>query len=196
MRPVRSASFEEFVLWYLTRERQKRNQPVDLSGRSSASLLAEMRRSHPDKLRPWFEGGRWSIVSLEAIAEAMSLVCLDNWEIRRNRLVNGYGNRLVRMVVAAARATVYFDNPDVIRRNSVEGHYRQQRIVAFRKSWPELRGDERLTICDLDAAEKAEHPDGTYYLHDGLGRLLAYLYAVLYEGREYRPIEVFLAEQY
>jgi hypothetical protein len=156
-----------------------------------------MRRLHPDKLRSWFERARWSIVSLEVIEEAMSLVLLDHSEMRRNGLVMGAGpnRRLARALVAAAHNTEYFDNKEVVSRNAVESHYRQERIEAYRKSWPQLRGIERLAICDLNVEEKAENPGGTYYLHDGFGRLLPYLYAVTYEGRDYAPIEAFLAEE-
>jgi hypothetical protein len=155
-----------------------------------------MRRTWPGKLRPWFEGARWSIVSFDALSEAMSLVCVDNWESRRNRIVVGSSpdNRLARTVVAAARDTGYFDNREVQRSNSVDWHYRQEKINAFRKNWPELHNTERLTICSLNASERIENPSGTYYLHDGFGRLLAYLYSTVYEGREYGAIEAFLAE--
>jgi hypothetical protein len=194
---VRGSSFEEFIRWYLARERLKRKQDPDLGGRSWSSLLSEMRRMHPDKLRSWFERARWSIVSLEAIGEAMSLVLLDDEEMRRNGLLKGTGpdNRLAHTVVAAAHESRYFDNREVVSRDAVEGHYRQERIEAYRKSWPQLRGGERLAICDLNADEKVGNPGGSYYLHDGFGRLLPYLYAVTYEGRDYRPIEAFLAEE-
>jgi hypothetical protein len=194
---VRGSSFEEFIRWYLARERWKQKQEPDLSGLSLSLLHAEMRRLHPDKLRSWFARARWSIVSLEAIGEAMSLVLLDDNEVRRNRLVSGAGpdNRLARAVVAAAHDTGYFDNQEVTSRNAVEGHYRQERIEAYRRSWPLLSGGERLAICDLNADEKAVNPGGTYYLHDGFGRLLPYLYAIIYEGRDYCPIEAFLAEE-
>jgi hypothetical protein len=194
---LRGSSFEEFIHWYLARESWKRKQELDLSGRSWRSLLSEMRRLHPDKLRSWFERARWSIVSLDAIGDAMSLVLLDDPEVRRNGLVSGAGpdNRLARAVVAAAHDTRYFDNKEVARRNAVEGHYRQERIEAYRKSWPQLSGGERLAICDLNADEKAGNPGGSYYLHDGFGRLLAYLYAITYEGHHYCPIEAFLAEE-
>ena len=89
MRMVRESSFEEFVRWYLSREYRKRNQDVDLSGRSDESLLKQMRRAAPGKLRPWFEGACWNIVSLDQFADARTLVCVDNWETRRNGLVRG-----------------------------------------------------------------------------------------------------------
>jgi hypothetical protein len=155
-----------------------------------------MRQFHPAKLRPWFERGRWNIISLDGMQEAMTLVCVDSWETRRNRLVqeSGPNNRLARSVIAAARESGYFDNPDAGASNSVERHYRRDHIQAFRQNWPEFRGQERLVLCSLNADEKRQNPAGTYYLHDGFGRLLAYLYGIAYEGRPYSPIEAFLAE--
>jgi hypothetical protein len=198
VRLVRRAGFEEFVRWYLARERQKKHQPEsDLSGTSWDSVLAQMRRWHPGKLRPWFEGARWSIVSLDAVEDAMTVVCVDNRETRRRGLVTGSGidNRLSRTVVAAAHDLGHFDNRDLEKSNAVEWHFRQRRIDAFRRKWPELRDGERLTICTLNAGEKRENPGGTYYLHDGFGRLLPFLYGILYEGRAYCPIEAFLADE-
>jgi hypothetical protein len=196
MRRVRASSFEEFVRWYLSKERIKRGQDPDLSGRPWDSLVKEMHRAQAGKLRPWFEDARWSIVSLDDISEAMRLVLVDNWEARQNRLItDGLDNRLARTIVTMARETGYYDNPEILRSNSVIAHFRQERITAFRRSWPDLRDGERLTICDLNAAEKAENPGGTYYLHDGFGRLLAYLYMIVFEGREYSPIEAFLVEE-
>jgi hypothetical protein len=196
MRRVRASSFEEFIRWYLGKERLKRGQGQDLSGRSWDDLVREMRRAEAGKLRPWFEDARWSIVSLDDISEAMHLVLVDNWEARQNGLIReGLDNRLARTIVTMARETGYYDNPEILKSNSVIAHFRQERIAAFRKSWPELRDGDRLTICDLNADEKAENPGGTYYLHDGFGRLLAYLYMIFFEGREYGPIEAFLAEE-
>lgn len=197
MRIIRDASFEEFVRWYLLRERRKRKLAPELPARTWERLLRDMRRSHPDKLRGWFDAARWSIVSLDGVLEAMNLVCLDNWETRRSRLVTGSSSdsRLARTLVAAARENGYFDNPCVLKSNAVEAHFRQGTIDAFRREWPQLHGGERLVVCELNAAEKAENPGGTYYLHDGLGRLLAYLYLVVYERRVYLPIEVFLCEE-
>lgn len=198
MQLVRSACFEEFVRWYVVRDRRKRNQDADLNGRSWDSLLTEMYGAHPGKLRPWFEYARWSIVSLDEISEALTLVCVDNPETRVPKLVSGVGldNRLSGNVIAAAHETGYFDHPDAGRSDAIEKYYRQERIEAYRCNWPQLRDAERLTLCSLNEDERMENPGGSYYLLDGFGRLLAWLYLVLYEGREYLPIEAFLAEEF
>jgi hypothetical protein len=190
MERVRNSGFEEFVRWYLARERRKHKQDDDLSGRSWDSLLAEMHSAHPGKLRPWFDRGRWTIVSLGVPGEATSLVCVDDPETRRERLIVGSGpnNRLAGTLVAAAHATGYFYNPAVRRTNTVRHRYLQ-------RNWPQLREGERLTLCSLNAHEKNQNPGGSYYLHDGFGRLFPWLYVILYEGEEYSPIEAFLAEE-
>jgi hypothetical protein len=156
-----------------------------------------MLRSHPAKLRAWFERARWSIVLLDAVDEAMDLVCVDNWETRRNGLMTdgGADRRLARTLVARARATAYFDNAGIIASNAVEAHYRQDRICAYRYARPEFRGEDRVIICDLDAGERSESPKAKYYLNDGFGRMLSYLYLVAHEGLEYRPVEAMLAEE-
>src|SRR5215831_18328537 len=130
MRRIRASSFEEFVRWYLSKEQLKRGQDPDLSGRSWDSLLKEMRRTWPGKLRPWFEDARWSIVSLDDISEAMCLVLVDNWEQRQNNrlITDGPDNRLARTVVSVARETGFYDNPDILKSNSVMAHLRQERI--------------------------------------------------------------------
>ncbi len=50
-------------------------------------------------------------------------------------------------------------------------------------------------LCSLNAGERRENPHGTWYLHDGFGRLVPYLYGAIYEGREFSPIEALLAEE-
>ena len=194
---MRDASFTEYVGWYLARERRKRQQEADAPARAWNAQLAEMQRLHPAKLRSWFPRACWTVVSLDAIGEAMSLVCLDNWETRGNRLVSGAGpdHRLAARLVVGARAAGYFDNPAVLGSDAVEGHFRQAHIGAFRVRWPDLAGGNRIVICDLNAGEKADNPSGSFYLHDGTGRLLAYLYLVAFEGRRYNPVEAFLATQ-
>ena len=197
MRRLRCASFEDYVRWYLRRERTKRRQQADLGERSWISLLNEMRGTHPDKLRTWFERAKWSIVLLEDPEEALSLVCVDGPDTRRNGLVTGMGvnHRIARAVVSAAREFVYFDNEVIRRTNAVEWHFRQDSLEAYRRNWPRFEGANRLVLCTLNEDERSENPAGNYYLHDGFGRLLPWLYAIVYEQREYAPIEAFLAEE-
>ena len=194
MRRLRGASFEEFVHWYLARERRKRDR-AEPEGRPVN--VAEMRRAHRDKLRTWFDRGRWSVVSLDALDEALRLVGVDGPETRRCGLIADPGpdNRLMRNIVWAACVTGYFADFEVCRMNSVEAHFRNERIEKYRRQWPSLRDDERLVICTLNSEERAANPGGSYYLHDGFGRLLPYLYLVSYESRTWRPIEAFLAEE-
>lgn len=196
MRHVREASFKEYVAWYLARERRKRGQGPDPAQTPLDRQITHMQRSHPAKLRPWFERAQWSIVLLDTVHEVMDLVCVDNWETRRYGLMtaDGADRRLARTLVARARATGYFDNVAVIASNAMEAHFRQDRICAYRTACPEFYGDERLMICELSAEEQLESPMAKYYLNDGFGRMLSYLYLVIHEGLEYRPVEAILAQ--
>jgi hypothetical protein len=197
MRVLRPASFDEYVRWYLSREKRKEGQADDHRGRSSDSLLAEMLEFHPGKLRPWFGGARWRIIMLETLSDAMHLVFLDSYEMRLVGLLSAAAPdaRLGGSFVAAARNAGYFEERAGGRINPLDGQAHRQRAAQFRCSWPDLRNAERLALCSLNPAEKAENPGGTYYVNDGLGRLLPYLYLVVHEGYPFHPIEAILAEE-
>lgn len=194
---VRPSNFAEFVRWYITRERRKDGKDSDLSMSTDEALLKEMRMAHPSKLRPWFRKARWSIVSLTTVDEAMALVCVDSWELRADgRIIGDHpDNRLARSILAESRRSQYFDNLQVIASNSVEAHFRQEKLEQFRKQLPRLCGAERLTICTPNAEERTANPGGNWYLHDGFGRLLPWLYVIVYEGQTFYPIEAFCAEE-
>lgn len=196
MRFVRQSSFEEFIRHYLERERRKHRQNPDLSGVPMELLMAEMRETWPGKLRGWFERGRWSVVSMDTPGDAMTLVCLDNPAMRAAGLVDGAArdNRIARTVVARAHETGLFEDRGTTGGGLIEA-FRTKRTEAMRANWPPLRGGERLVLSSLNSGEKAENPSGSWYLHDGCGRLVAYLYAVAYENRPYAPIEALLAEE-
>jgi hypothetical protein len=196
MRYIREANFQEYVAWYLARERRKRSRGPDPADMPWDRQFAQMQRAHPAKLRAWFQRARWSIVLLDRVDEVMDLVCVDNWETRRNGLMtaDGTDRRLARTLVTRAHATAYFDNAAVIACNSVEAHYRQDRVRTYRHAHPEFCDEDRVMICDLDSGEQSESPRAKYYLNDGFGRMLSYLYLVAYEGLAYRPVEAMLAE--
>jgi hypothetical protein len=196
MRTLRQSSFEEFVRWYLLRESRKYAQPGPAASDAPDVLANQMLYLHPRKLRSWFSRGNWTIVSLDTVEDAMRLVCVDSWELRHNRLIreSGPNNRLARNIVAAAYETGHFNGSNQAACSSAEAICRRDRIEAFRRSLPELRGNERLVICSLNDDEAQRNPEANYYLHDGFGRLLSYLYLIAYERRTYSPVEAFLAE--
>jgi hypothetical protein len=198
MRTLRNSSFEEFVGWYLARESRKSGQPEHAADLAPDVLVNQMRYLHAGKLRSWFSRANWTIVSLDTLDDVMRLVCMDSWETRQNRLIreSGLNNRLARNIVTAAFETDNLSGSSEAACNSVEACRRRDRIETFRHSFPELCGNERLVICSLNDDESQSNPDGNYYLHDGFGRLLAYLYLVAYEGRKYSPVEAFLAEAF
>jgi hypothetical protein len=194
MRNLRRASFEEFVGWYLRRETRKGNRPPN-SG-MAVELEAEMKRVHSGKLRPWFPRADWRVVELTELHEILSLVCVDGIETRRNELLGlpqEPNRRILIRAIENARRNQYFDNSNVARENPVEYSKRQRKIDEFRCEWPNLNGEERSVLCGLNSGELHENPAGTYYIDDGFGRLLAFGYLVLYEGRRFTPVEAFLA---
>ncbi len=195
MRDLCAASFEEFIAWYLRREARKGNR-VAYAG-TAGELRAEMNRVHPGKLRPWFPQAVWRMVELTEPDEILSLVCVDGPDTRRNGLVGSLESnpRILRRVVENARRAKYFDNGIVAARDPGEYSKRQRKIEAFRSEWPSLAGDERIVLCAMNSGELCENPSGSYYLHDGFGRLLACAYMVAYESRKFTPIEAFLASK-
>jgi hypothetical protein len=194
MRDIRPASFDEFVAWYLRRETRKGNRPARLG--TPAELRDEMRRCHAGKLRDWFPRAVWRVVELTSLEEILGLVCVDGLETRRNGLLGSpqeANRRILSRVIQNALGTGYFDDCKMAMRDPAEHSQRQQKIEAFRSEWPSLAGEERVVLCDLNAGERRENPGGTYYLHDGFGRLLAAGFLILHEGRKWTPIEAFLA---
>jgi hypothetical protein len=194
MRFIRSSSFEEFVRWYLMRERRKHGLIPNLGGMSWPAALSGMRSEHAGKLRPWFDRARWSIVCFETLEETLKLVCVDNPESRRNRFIrSGPDSRLLGSVLNAVRETGFFEEGGGPQAS--ERYYRDEGIEVFRRTWPQLCDAERLALCSLNDDELRENPSGSHYINDGFGRLLTVTYLIVYEGREYRPVEAFLAEQ-
>ena len=123
-------------------------------------------------------------------------VFLDDALLRQKTLIKGDppNARLARSCVAAAREIGYFEGTSCFTGQPPDRLSHGARIATMRRNWLELRDGERLVFCDLNKDERTENPGGTYYLQDGLGRLLPYLYLVVYEGYEFCPIEAFLAD--
>ena len=192
---LRESSFDEFVRHYLERERRKHRLPANLSSTPRRLLLAEMQRDWPGKLRPWFPDARWSLISLDTIDDVMTLICLDDAPMRQIGLSNGAtpDNRITRAVVHAAREHGLFDQSRPTALKCVIG-FRNKRAELQAAGWPKLSGVEKLVLCSPNAGERSENPSASWYLHDGLGRLTAYLYAVIYEGVAFSAVEALLAE--
>jgi hypothetical protein len=76
MQVVRESSLEEYVFWYLQRERRK-GRP-DVIPTEPSQQVRTMRKDHRGKMRSWFDRStRWQLVKIEA-EELANLVFLED----------------------------------------------------------------------------------------------------------------------
>lgn len=172
MREIREATYDEFVEWYFRREvlkaaersGMKRSEEFEALSSTVEHRRYVMRQRHPGKLRPWFEAGRWRIVEVQSIdeLEPLMIVAKATWE--------GIQGTMPRFLGAASRHlrrqnyfSVFPNDGDQLRL-----YYRRFTTGGF-----ELAGEDRVVIVTLEASR--EWPPGSLYVHDGCGRLLAYL---------------------
>lgn len=199
MRIIRPSSFDEYVDWYLRREATKRTLTPTIHT-TIAAKRKEMEEEQGGKLRTWFGLGKWHIVELETHGEMNNLVCLDSKWTGKCQLLNPNGTsdyRLLKVLVKNAKKTEYFDptaHPEWKDNKGYQNHL--QYLEDFRSEALELLAENRIVLCSLDNNERRSNPSGTYYLHDGIGRLVPYLYAILYEGKPFTPVEAFLVEEH
>jgi hypothetical protein len=196
MRFLREASIEEFIRCYLSRERRKLGLENNLGEISDFALEREMRRFHANKLRGWFRFARWSMVEFDEPEELMTLICVDASFTRRDRLMAGKAPdfRIMGRVVAAALEVGHFAELEEASRISLEAYFKHERMERFRRGLPLLKDAERIALCTPNEEERTQNPSGTWYLHDGFGRLLPWLYLVSLEGYAFTPVQAFLIE--
>jgi len=200
MRILRPASVDEYVSWYLTREVHEEKALPDPAVMSTvAAMRRTMDESHQDKMRPWFgcPTARWHVVSLDEMQDLGTLIFLDAPWTRKANLIKetGKDRRLLNTVIKNAGAERFFGNREVLGITEDAEKTRKKYYTRFHAAWPMLRAIDRVILCTPNDAERLGSPDGTYYLHDGMGRLLAYYYMIMHEGRHFRPVEAFLAEE-
>lgn len=199
MRIIRPSSFDEYVDWYLRREATKRKNAPTVH-MTIAAKRKEMEEKQGGKLRSWFGLGKWHIVELETQDEIENLVCLDNRWTNECRLLNPKGTsnyRLLKVLVKNAKETNYFDavaHPEWENDKGYQNHLHY--LDDFRNKTLKLQGENRIVLCSLDNSERINNTSGTYYLHDGIGRLAPYLYAILNEDNPFMPVEAFVVEEF
>jgi len=150
------------------------------------------------KLRSWFDTAKWHIVELENHKEIGSLIGLDSPWTKNARLLDDNNlpdYRLLAVMIENAKRNNYFGLQDELGINSDEYERRQKYFRRFQQSWRRLKNEDRVALITTCHSERNGNPTGTYYIHDGMGRLLAYLYMVEYGGRRFFPVEAFLAEE-
>jgi len=185
MQELRAASFDEFVAWYLARERRK--NPQRTVPETAPERRDMMYNDHRGKLRGWFEEGRWGVVLFEKPDELESLIFHEADWVRKEGFLVGTGEdyRLLGRVVSNAIQAGFPWNSSDLRHLTYctaigRGHFR-------------LEGSSRLVVCTPNPEEKQRNPSGTYYLHDGTARALAYMVLVKQEAIPFEPVEAFLA---
>jgi hypothetical protein len=193
---IRQASYDEFISWYLRREFSKRGMPIPELG-SVSQQRETMSRDQKGKLQPWFLSGKWSLVELESENDLLPLVCLaSDWTRNSGLLANEdlSDSRVLKRFVDQAIDVNYFAEAGrpTSRAENMEkrGFYLSQIL-----SNPAMRfvGDDCIVLRSLCADEKRRNPSGTFYLHDGLGRMMSYAYAISRGVVAFSPVEAFMA---
>jgi hypothetical protein len=186
MRHLRGSTFDEYVEWYLSRERRE-NPNLNVPDTAPARMDM-MKRDHGGKLRFWFEKGRWSVVLLEREEFANLIFHEDGWTRQEGLLVDdGQNYRLLGRVADRALESGY------LTKTNDKRHL--EYYTAFRRCHFRPEGISRLVICAANDAERKANPGGSFYLHDGTGRGLPYMILVTENPAMFEPVEAFLAQE-
>lgn len=203
MKIVKNSSFEEYIQWYLQREFEKNERPEDdpENYKNLYDLKKYMRLKHSGKVRDWFHVGKWFIIQIDDINDIDNLVCLDGGWVKEYLIPDESRNeknfRILKKIVSNAKESEYFmKSKDDLRKNEYSKRFEYyNKLKQGGCLLPRLINQDKIVLCSLNSSEKSQNPTGTYYLHDGLGRLLAYKYLIDYEGKHLNtPIEAFLVE--
>lgn len=187
MLTLRESSLDDFIEWYLRREKRK-DRSAEVPD-TSEGRLSLMREKHSGKLRDSFHSSAWSIVLLNRIDELENLIFLESQWTKKERLVipDGTPNyRLLSRVAENALGSNYLGS-------TVDPRHRQY-YEAMRSCHFRLECSSRLALCTASESERRSNPSGVYYLHDGAGRALAYLLLIKERKGQFEPVEAFIAE--
>ena len=114
MNRIRRSSYNEFVKWYL--EREKREKSEDNPGRipwSARNRRKLMWRRHSGKLEDWFQRADWGIVLITQDEFERSMILQGPWTETDglvDPLSNGLNYRLLRNVAHIAMRMKYLEN--------------------------------------------------------------------------------------
>ena len=186
MEEISSSTFDDFAKWYLDREMyEKQGSPTPSA--PEGRLLA-MREHHSGKMQPWFTTrAQWRIYRLTSHEELKALMILASDWTRREHLIPEGKPRLLGNVSLGPE---YF-TPDRDPRNY---YHRLQSGQIF------LNGPNRFVLRTLNGSEREELAPfrvrtARFYLHDGLGRALAYITLIQRGVLSFSPVEAFVAEE-
>jgi len=156
-----------------------------------------MAREHGGKIRGWFPSAEWRLIELDSASDRETLVCLASEWTRNSGLLrneNSVNNRILSTFVRHAVENNYFGE---FERPILHGENSQKRQIYIQRlrDDPTIRfeDDNRVVLCSLTSGERASNSSGTFYLHDGLGRMLAYGYLIAMKHRAFRAVEAFAA---
>ena len=190
MEQIVESSFLDFGKWYLEREVQKERRLDYPIPTTADEMEFRFKESVGGKYRPWFPKGRWAIKRL-TICEFKRLMVLDAHQTRDEQLVTDKVPRTLENAAKNALTTGYFEAMTEKRKK----HFWY--YLSYQYGSLSLESNNRLAVISLNDNEKRGVPNGTYsyYLHDGWGRALPYMVHIL-QGWEYKPVEVFCAEEF
>ena len=182
MKRISKFSEDKFKIWYMNREYKKReieNVPDE------NELFDEFKRDHSSgKGLSQFYPCRWDIVVLTQ-EEFGNLIHLKSRWTDQDGLTRDGGSRRLIEVTRRSESTDYWDNPHPKHQD----YYEQ-----FKTGSLHLSGINRVVVRNATISEKTNDPDAQFYLHDGTGRGLAYMRAILRNEIKFQSAEAIYAD--
>lgn len=192
MNTVRTSSFDEFIEWYLNREKWKVRERKDevICIPSDPNKRCDMMRQNSeweDKIHNWFHTGTWSIVELTQNEFGRLIPAYFGWtcELIRTSRIRRHNRGLLRCMAREAIEKSHL--------NSDAGQAHREYYEKLKKQEFRLRGQHRIVLCSSGKAERKANPKGLYHLQDGWGRSLPYQILLLEKQLSYEAVEAFLA---
>lgn len=200
MKIIKNLTFEEYIYWYLQREfSTKRNRNADnpKNFKTIEEMKTYMFDHHGGKIREWFPFAKFFLVEIANLEYLDTFVCLHSRDLWAQELIpeetqNKEDFRILGTVIQNLKNKNYFREScdDYEKRHKYFNQYKELPIL------PPLRDNHKIVLCSLNNSEKKQNPSASYYLHDGLGRLLTYRYLNKFNNKSIPlPIEAIVIEK-
>jgi hypothetical protein len=184
---LRNSTKEEYIRTYLERDFHKSLSDDEWCKRQMGNHLGKM-----DKGILW--DGKWSLQKIGDKNDVGNVVCLDGGWTKVLKKNTGLNWRTLSSYVKQAKEIGYFDQSEESlgkeeyrKRMSYYLDYKQGNRLDFRNR-------NRIVFRKVTLGEKEQNPSASYYLQDGLGRMLPLFYLMEYEGLPMPEIEVLVVE--